>query len=173
MPGISRDVSIPAPSPSLEIIENAVSLIACLDARGTSTRRRHGDFWPQPHSQYKGLAVSIVTSRISIDMNARLVMTSFEGSPVVKENVSVLQKRKSPQHGMSLITSWLIHIVRRTIANSPLQCWDNSTRGLDSATALEFVRTLRTSTELTGATAIVTLYQASQVIYDVTATVQV
>lgn len=53
------------------------------------------------------------------------------------------------------------------IAGSPLQCWDNSTRGLDSATALDFVRTLRISTQLTGATALVTLYQASQSIYDV------
>ena len=53
------------------------------------------------------------------------------------------------------------------IGGSPLQCWDNSTRGLDSATALEFVRTLRLSTELSGSTAIVAIYQASQSIYDV------
>ena len=52
------------------------------------------------------------------------------------------------------------------IGGSTLQCWDNSTRGLDSATALEFVRTLRTSTKLTGATALVSVYQASQSIYD-------
>lgn len=57
------------------------------------------------------------------------------------------------------------------IGGSPLQCWDNSTRGLDSATALEFVRTLRTSTELTGTTAIVAIYQASQSIYDVCLTI--
>jgi ATP-binding cassette subfamily G (WHITE) protein 2 (PDR) len=56
------------------------------------------------------------------------------------------------------------------IGYSPLQCWDNSTRGLDSATALDFVKTLRTSTDLTGATAIVALYQASQSIYDVSFT---
>ena len=62
--------------------------------------------------------------------------------------------------------------MRSAIVGSPLQCWDNSTRGLDSATALEFVRTLRTSTELTGATAIVTVYQASQSIYDVSHTIQ-
>ena len=67
----------------------------------------------------------------------------------------------------------LIHILHSAIAGSPLQCWDNSTRGLDSATALEFVRTLRTSTELTGATAIVTLYQASQAIYDVSLIIRV
>lgn len=53
------------------------------------------------------------------------------------------------------------------VGGSALQCWDNSTRGLDSATALEFVRTLRTSTDLTGATALVTVYQASQSIYNV------
>jgi ABC-type multidrug transport system ATPase subunit len=65
----------------------------------------------------------------------------------------------------------LIRILCSTIAGSPLQCWDNSSRGLDSATALEFVRTLRTSTALTGATAIVTVYQASQSIYDVSLTI--
>jgi ATP-binding cassette subfamily G (WHITE) protein 2 (PDR) len=55
----------------------------------------------------------------------------------------------------------------RALGGSPLQCWDNSTRGLDSATALEFVKTLRISTEMSGATAIVAIYQASQSIYDV------
>lgn len=71
-----------------------------------------------------------------------------------------------------LMVFLLMHILRSATAGSPLQCWDNSTRGLDSATALEFVRTLRTSTELTGATAIVSLYQASQSIYDVSFTIQ-
>ncbi|KFY06612.1 hypothetical protein V492_07903 [Pseudogymnoascus sp. VKM F-4246] len=43
---------------------------------------------------------------------------------------------------------------------------DNSTRGLDSANAIEFARTLRTSTELSGTTACVSIYQASQTAYD-------
>ncbi|KIW62366.1 hypothetical protein PV04_10546 [Phialophora macrospora] len=60
-----------------------------------------------------------------------------------------------------------VSIAEVAIGGSTLQCWDNSTRGLDSSTALEFVRTLRTSTSLTGATALVTVYQASQSIYDV------
>ena len=55
----------------------------------------------------------------------------------------------------------------RALGGSPLQCWDNSTRGLDSATALEFVRTLRLSTEMAGSAAVVAIYQASQSIYDV------
>lgn len=52
------------------------------------------------------------------------------------------------------------------VGDSPVQCWDNSTRGLDSANALQFVRTLQQSAANTGAIAIVTLYQASQEIYD-------
>lgn len=57
--------------------------------------------------------------------------------------------------------------LHRALGGSPLQCWDNSTRGLDSATALEFVKTLKLSTELGGSAAVVAIYQASQSIYDV------
>lgn len=60
-----------------------------------------------------------------------------------------------------------VSIAEALIGGSPLQCWDNSTRGLDSATALEFVRTLRLSTEMSGSAAVVAIYQASQSIYDV------
>lgn len=59
-----------------------------------------------------------------------------------------------------------VSIAEAALGGSPLQCWDNSTRGLDSATALEFVKTLKNSTELTGSTAVVAIYQASQTIYD-------
>jgi ATP-binding cassette, subfamily G (WHITE), member 2, PDR len=60
-----------------------------------------------------------------------------------------------------------VSIAEAALGRSPLQCWDNSTRGLDSATALEFVKTLRISTSLTRSTAVVAIYQASQAIYDV------
>lgn len=60
-----------------------------------------------------------------------------------------------------------VSIAEAALGGSPLQCWDNSTRGLDSATALEFVRTLRLSTNLAGSTAAVAIYQASQSIYDI------
>jgi ATP-binding cassette subfamily G (WHITE) protein 2 (PDR) len=62
-----------------------------------------------------------------------------------------------------------VSIAEACLGGSPLQCWDNSTRGLDSATALEFVKTLRVSTELGGSAAVVAIYQASQSIYDVSA----
>jgi len=60
-----------------------------------------------------------------------------------------------------------VSIAEVTLNQSLIQCWDNSTRGLDSATALEFVRTLRLGTDLAGISAIVAMYQASQQAYDV------
>ncbi|THH15930.1 hypothetical protein EW146_g4638 [Bondarzewia mesenterica] len=60
-----------------------------------------------------------------------------------------------------------VSIAEVALSGSPLQCWDNSTRGLDSATALEFVKTLRLSSKYSGATAVVAIYQASQDIYDI------
>ena len=60
-----------------------------------------------------------------------------------------------------------VSIAEAALSQSPLQCWDNSTRGLDSANALEFCKTLRLSTELGGTTACLAIYQASQSAYDV------
>lgn len=60
-----------------------------------------------------------------------------------------------------------VSIAEAALSGSPLQCWDNSTRGLDSATALEFVRTLRLQSEVAGSTMLVSMYQASQSAYDV------
>ncbi|CZR65741.1 probable multidrug resistance protein CDR1 [Phialocephala subalpina] len=59
-----------------------------------------------------------------------------------------------------------VTIAEAMLSQAPLQCWDNSTRGLDAANAIEFARTLRMSTELTGAMACVSIYQASQTTYD-------
>ena len=41
-----------------------------------------------------------------------------------------------------------VTIAEATLSSAPLQCWDNSTRGLDSATAVEFCRTLRTQCDV-------------------------
>ncbi|KAF7349234.1 hypothetical protein MSAN_01712800 [Mycena sanguinolenta] len=59
-----------------------------------------------------------------------------------------------------------VSIAEATLSRSPLQCWDNSTRGLDSATALDFIKTLRLETQVTGCTCLVAIYQASQSAYD-------
>lgn len=60
-----------------------------------------------------------------------------------------------------------VTIAEAALSGSPLHCWDNSTRGLDSANALEFCKTLRLETELSGSTACVAIYQASQAAYEV------
>jgi ATP-binding cassette subfamily G (WHITE) protein 2 (PDR) len=60
-----------------------------------------------------------------------------------------------------------VSIAEVALSGSPLQCWDNSTRGLDSATALEFVKTLRMGTDLLGSTCCLAIYQAPQSAYDV------
>ncbi|KAA8651385.1 ABC drug exporter AbcA [Aspergillus tanneri] len=58
-----------------------------------------------------------------------------------------------------------VSIAEACLNNAPLQCWDNSTRGLDSASAIEFCKTLRMQTDINGATACVSLYQAPQAAY--------
>ena len=59
-----------------------------------------------------------------------------------------------------------VTIAEATLSSAPLQCWDNSTRGLDSANAVEFCKTLRLQSELFGQTCAVSIYQAPQSAYD-------
>ncbi|KAG5929200.1 ZEB2-regulated ABC transporter 1 [Claviceps africana] len=59
-----------------------------------------------------------------------------------------------------------VTIAEAALSGAPLQCWDNSTRGLDSANALEFCRTLRLQTDVFGSTSCVSIYQAPQSAYD-------
>lgn len=59
-----------------------------------------------------------------------------------------------------------VTISEAALSGAPLQCWDNSTRGLDSANAIEFCKTLRLQSELFGNTACVSIYQAPQSAYD-------
>lgn len=59
-----------------------------------------------------------------------------------------------------------VSIAEAALSGAPLQCWDNSTRGLDAANAVEFVKTLRLSTDLAGSTALVAIYQSPQAAYD-------
>ncbi|RAK73142.1 pleiotropic drug resistance family ABC transporter [Aspergillus fijiensis CBS 313.89] len=60
-----------------------------------------------------------------------------------------------------------VSIAEAMLSQAPLQAWDNSTRGLDSANALEFCKNLALMSKYTGTTACVAIYQASQSAYDV------
>lgn len=59
-----------------------------------------------------------------------------------------------------------VSIAEVYLSGAPFQCWDNSTRGLDSATALEFIRTLRVSSEMAKVTSLVAVYQSSEEMYN-------
>ena len=48
---------------------------------------------------------------------------------------------------------------------SSINCWDCSTRGLDAASALDYVRSLRIMTDVFNKTTVATLYQASNNIF--------
>jgi ABC-type multidrug transport system ATPase subunit len=60
-----------------------------------------------------------------------------------------------------------VTIAEAALSYAPLQCWDNSTRGLDSANAVEFCRTLRMQSDVFGMTSCVAIYQAPQAAYNV------
>lgn len=60
-----------------------------------------------------------------------------------------------------------VSIAEMMVAGSPICAWDNSTRGLDSTSALKFVQALRLSSDIGQHAHAVAMYQASQAIYDV------
>ena len=59
-----------------------------------------------------------------------------------------------------------VSIAEASLCGANIECWDNATRGLDAATALEFVRALRTSAHVLESTPLIAIYQCSQDAYD-------
>lgn len=60
-----------------------------------------------------------------------------------------------------------VSIAEASLTGAKFQCWDNSTRGLDSANAINFCNNLRLQAYLLDVASVVTLYQAPQSAYDV------
>ncbi|KAJ5113929.1 hypothetical protein N7456_002463 [Penicillium angulare] len=58
-----------------------------------------------------------------------------------------------------------VSIAEMMITSATVLAWDNSTRGLDASTALDFAKSLRILTNIYKATTFVSLYQASESIY--------
>ncbi|KIJ32383.1 hypothetical protein M422DRAFT_265882, partial [Sphaerobolus stellatus SS14] len=58
-----------------------------------------------------------------------------------------------------------VSIAEMMATRAHVTCWDNSTRGLDASTALDYVKSLRVITDVLQQTTFVTLYQASESIY--------
>ena len=59
-----------------------------------------------------------------------------------------------------------VSIIECMATRGSVFCWDNSTRGLDASTALEWTKAVRAMTDTLGLSTIVTLYQAGNGIYE-------
>ncbi|KAL1306318.1 hypothetical protein AAFC00_004397 [Neodothiora populina] len=59
-----------------------------------------------------------------------------------------------------------VSIIETLATRGSIYCWDNSTRGLDASTALDWAKALRAMTDVLGLSTIVTLYQAGNAIYN-------
>jgi ATP-binding cassette subfamily G (WHITE) protein 2 (SNQ2) len=59
-----------------------------------------------------------------------------------------------------------VSIAEAMITKASCQCWDNSTKGLDASTALEYVSSLRALTNMARISTSVALYQAGESLYD-------
>ena len=60
-----------------------------------------------------------------------------------------------------------VSIAETLASKATVIAWDNSTRGLDASTALDYARSLRIMTDVGRRTTLVTLYQAGEGIYEV------
>ena len=59
-----------------------------------------------------------------------------------------------------------VSIAEMFISNASVASWDNSTRGLDASTALDYAKSLRLLTDIMKMTTFVSLYQAGEGIYN-------
>jgi ATP-binding cassette subfamily G (WHITE) protein 2 (SNQ2) len=59
-----------------------------------------------------------------------------------------------------------VSIIETLATRGSIFCWDNSTRGLDASTALEWTKAIRAMTDTFGLSTIVTLYQTGNGIYN-------
>ncbi|KAI0095244.1 ABC-2 type transporter-domain-containing protein [Irpex rosettiformis] len=59
-----------------------------------------------------------------------------------------------------------VSIAEMMATRAHVLCFDNSTRGLDASTALDFIKAMRAMTDILGQTTFATLYQAGEGIYE-------
>ncbi|KAI0806443.1 putative ABC multidrug transporter [Xylaria sp. FL0064] len=97
------------------------------------------------------------------------------GSEIMSQDVVStfrLDDARDTQVGSAIIRGLSGGEKRRTslaeafIGNAQFQCWDNSTRGLDSSTALQFIELLRGATMTLQTTVAMSIYQASEAMYE-------
>lgn len=108
-----------------------------------------------PHSRLPGHSrddyVRLTTDIVTTVFGLRHVRDTLVGDAAIR-GVSGGEKKR-------------VSISEALATRSALNSWDNSTRGLDASTALEFVQALRIATDLIHMTTIVSIYQAGESLY--------
>ncbi|KAI3554860.1 ATPase [Colletotrichum abscissum] len=59
-----------------------------------------------------------------------------------------------------------VSIAEAALSFAPIQCWDNSTRGLDSAATVDLCKNLRVQSDIMGMVSMVAIYQAPEEAYE-------
>ncbi|KAK4095235.1 hypothetical protein Purlil1_31 [Purpureocillium lilacinum] len=123
--------------------------------------------------------VATLTVRQTINFALRNSMSAQNGRPEsIRDIVEAIAKLFGLSHaldtpvggqfspGVSGGERKRVSIAEVLAAGSSVQCFDNSTRGLDSSTALDFVKALRAFTSIGHKTTLATLYQAGESLYN-------
>ncbi|KAL9634498.1 MAG: hypothetical protein Q9164_004047, partial [Protoblastenia rupestris] len=100
-------------------------------------------------------------SKAEIDVIVRALMKMFGITHTAKTLVGNEMVR-----GVSGGERKRVSIAETLATKSTVICWDNSTRGLDASTALDYANSLRIMTDISNRTTLVTLYQAGEQIYE-------
>ncbi|KAH9022164.1 pleiotropic drug resistance ABC transporter [Lactarius pseudohatsudake] len=108
-----------------------------------------------PHSRFEEHSRSYYVKNITDMTQTTLGLRHVKNTPVgdaALRGVSGGEKKR-------------VSICEALTLRSRITAWDNSTRGLDASTALEFVRALRTATDVAHTSTIVSIYQAAESLY--------
>ncbi|KFX86808.1 hypothetical protein V490_08828 [Pseudogymnoascus sp. VKM F-3557] len=155
-------------------VSGSLSFAGISHAEFRKHHRRETIYLPEEDRHIASLSVS-QTLRFALTMG---LPSRFRDNATVDELVITVAKMFGLEHaletpvggpyspGVSGGEKKRVSIAEVLAAGSSLQCFDNSTRGLDSSTALDFVKALRTLTDVGQKTTLATLYQAGQSIYD-------
>ncbi|KAH9022163.1 pleiotropic drug resistance ABC transporter [Lactarius pseudohatsudake] len=108
-----------------------------------------------PHNRFEGYPRSYYVKNITDITETTLGLRHVKNTPVGDAAIS----------GVSGGEKKRVSISEALTLRSSITAWDNSTRGLDASTALEFVRALRTATDVARISTIVSIYQASESLY--------
>ncbi|KAH9077824.1 ABC-2 type transporter-domain-containing protein [Lactarius deliciosus] len=108
-----------------------------------------------PHNRFEGYPRSYYVKNITDITQTTLGLRHVKNTPVGDAAIS----------GVSGGEKKRVSISEALTLRSSITAWDNSTRGLDASTALEFVRALRTVTDVARISTIVSIYQAAESLY--------